>query len=62
MMLNCFEGYLTDACKKCDFWKDGSDGSLGCACPGPIDHCEAFVEAYKKAEEFRRELRRKEGL
>lgn len=53
-MLNCFEGYLTDACANCDCWKDGSDGSLGCAYPGPIDNCEAFAEAYKKAEELRR--------
>ena len=44
---NCMEGYLTEACKTCEFWLDGSDMSkgIGCNTPGPIDHCEAFVKA-----------------
>ena len=54
---SCFDGYLTDECKNCGWWKDGTDEyhSIGCGCPFPIDHCEAFhkmeQEEYKKLEE-----------
>ena len=47
-MRNCFEGYLTENCAGCPFWKDGSDGSIGCSYPGLIDHCEAFAKAMKE--------------
>ena len=44
---NCLEGYLTNACASCEFWRDGSpdengDTAIGCCCPFPIDHCTAF--------------------
>ena len=43
-MKNCFDGYLTDGCKNCEFWHDGGDNSIGCGCPFPISHCEHFAE------------------
>lgn len=51
-MKNAFEGYLTPECAKCDFWKDGSNmkEGLGCAYPGPIDHCESFRKAREEEE------------
>ncbi len=47
-MKNCFEGYLTDGCKNCEFWHDGSDNAIGCGCPFPISHCEDFAEMERK--------------
>lgn len=50
-MLNCFEGYLTPACKTCPDWADGTDGrGLGCACHFPIMHCPHFAKACKEEE------------
>ena len=50
-MKNCFEGYLTSKCKECEFWRDGStNGEIGCACPFPIDHCEAFSKEVESQE------------
>ena len=48
-MKNCFDGYLTDACKTCEFWCD-DETSIGCGAPFPIDHCEPFSEMYNKEE------------
>ena len=42
-MTNCFEGYLTSKCKDCEFWKDTNE-EIGCGCPFPISHCEAFSQ------------------
>ena len=47
-MKNCFEGYLTDACKDCGFWHDGTGDSIGCGAPFPIDHCDDFRKEYEK--------------
>lgn len=58
MNRNCFDGYLTEECKNCEFWADGSDmkKGIGCMYPGPIDNCEAFAKAYEEEEErIRRE-------
>ena len=50
-MKNCFDGYLTNACKSCPFWKDGTTNEgIGCAYPGPIDHCEAFKKMSEEEE------------
>ena len=46
-MKNCFEGYLTEGCKTCEYWHDGSDNAIGCGCPFPISHCEYVREAEK---------------
>lgn len=46
-MRNCFEGYLTEGCRNCEYWHDGSDNAIGCGCPFPISHCKYF----RKAEE-----------
>jgi hypothetical protein len=50
IMKNCFEEYLTNGCKKCEFWADGSDPErgIGCASPFPIMHCPDFAEQYEK--------------
>lgn len=49
---SCFDGYLTDACAKCGYWKDGSDpnGGVGCCCPFPIMDCKAFAEMFNEQE------------
>ena len=48
-MKSCLDGYLTDACKTCDMWKDGStDEGLGCGTHYPIDFCPDFKKAYEK--------------
>jgi hypothetical protein len=46
---NVFEGYLTVECPTCECWKDGSNmkEGLGCAYPGPIDHCQAFRKQFE---------------
>ena len=40
-MKSCFDGYLTDDCKTCVYWKNNKY-EIGCCCPFPIDHCESF--------------------
>lgn len=46
MTRSCLDGYLTNTCAECEFWRDGTDGQIGCGCPFPIMHCEAFAEMY----------------
>lgn len=43
MRKNCFEGYLTDACRTCKFWYN-DEHCIGCGAPFPIGHCPDFVE------------------
>ena len=46
MPKSCFDGYLTSECHECEYWEDGSDPEkrmIGCACPFPIMHCDAFA-------------------
>lgn len=51
---SCFDGYLTDHCKDCRDWSDGSNGkSLGCNSCYPIDFCPYFVD--KVQEEMHQE-------
>lgn len=53
-MRSIFDGYLTDKCKNCPCWRDGSDGkSYGCGTPTKIDLCPAFketMELYERKE------------
>ena len=46
----CLTGYLTEECKTCPWWADGSNGAIGCAYPGPIMNCEAFAKMYEEDE------------
>ena len=40
---NCLEGYLTDGCKTCPDWLDGTEGrGIGCGTRRPIDECPHF--------------------
>lgn len=63
-MRNCFEGYLTEGCKTCPDWKDGTDGSFGCATRYPIDWCPYFKKAMeddrKREIEERKKMERRE--
>ena len=59
-MKNCLEGYLTPTCAICEFWHDGTpdengNTSIGCGCPFPIDHCEAFHKMYEENEKSKTE-------
>lgn len=37
--------------KSCPFWKDGTTNEgIGCAYPGPIDHCKAFKKMREEEE------------
>ena len=49
-MKSCFEGYLTEQCKNCPDWRDGTDGTIGCATHYPIDLCPHFAKMYKEEE------------
>jgi hypothetical protein len=52
MCKSCFDGFMTEGCSKCEFWRDGTDEfhSTGCAYPGPIMHCEDFAKHCEKNE------------
>ena len=50
-MNNCFEVFLTDACRTCPYWKD-DENAVGCASPFPIMHCDAFAEAVNATDAF----------
>ena len=51
MFKSVLEGYLTEECKECEYWKDNST-EIGCFCPEPIDHCDAFREMKEKDKYF----------
>ena len=46
-MLSCFDGYLTDGCKTCEYWEN-TETSLGCAYPFPIMECSYYADAVEK--------------
>ena len=50
MPKSCLDGYLTEACKTCDYWRNGENGSLGCGVPFPIMLCKAFEKMYNEEE------------
>lgn len=54
-MKNCLEEYLTDHCAKCSDWRDGSDGTFGCAIHGPIMWCPHFAKMVEECEAKRKE-------
>ena len=55
---SCFDGYLTDGCKDCPDWEDGTEGKgLGCGTHYPIMHCEYFKRMYEEEEKREREER-----
>lgn len=56
-MKSVLDGYLTEGCKECPDWSDGTDKTkfgIGCCCSFPIDWCPYFKEMMQKEE-------RKEG-
>lgn len=53
-MKNCYDGYMLEACKTCEFWKD-TETAYGCSAPFPIMHCDAFAEEIKKDNRFSKE-------
>lgn len=48
-MKSCFDGYLTEACRTCELWKNSSE-ETGCAAPFPIMNCEDFAKIYREEE------------
>lgn len=58
-MRSILDGYLTDECKTCPCWQDGSNGKgYGCGTTVPIDLCPAFkkmMEADKQYTEIEEE-------
>lgn len=48
-MKSCFDGYLTEACETCEFWKN-TEKEIGCCVPFPISHCEHFEKMQKEHE------------
>ena len=58
---NCLEEYLTEHCCKCVDWKDGTDGTYGCAINGPIMWCPYFAKMFEEEEAKRREQFNEKG-
>lgn len=51
MARSCLDGYLTDGCKDCPYWADGTDNrGIGCACCFPIMECPYFADMVKREE------------
>ena len=51
MPKSCFDGYLTEGCKTCPDWADGSDDrGIGCACHFPIMQCPHFAKMFNEEE------------
>lgn len=51
---SCLDGYLTEGCKKCSDWADGSDNrGIGCACNFPIAWCPHFSKMVEEDEKNR---------
>lgn len=56
MPRSCLDGYLTDGCRTCPDWADGTDNrGIGCACHFPIMHCPHFAAMYEQEEREERE-------
>lgn len=49
-MKSILDGYLTESCKDCPCWKDGSDGTYGCGTNIPIHLCPAFAKMMEEDE------------
>jgi len=52
MPKSCLDGYLTEGCKICPYWFDGSnpEAGIGCGTPFPIMHCPFFAKMYSEEE------------
>lgn len=46
-MKNCLDGYLTEECNDCGWWRNDEE-SVGCSAPYPISNCETFSRAEKE--------------
>lgn len=61
---SCLDGYLTEGCKTCPDWSDGTNPTqlgVGCACHFPIHWCPHFAQAMRANEEAHRLAKDKEG-
>lgn len=56
MLKSCFDGYLTPACKDCQYWSDGDKSGLGIGCnaPMPIIECVRTLQRSNENEEKKR--------
>lgn len=46
---NCLEGYLTEGCKTCPDWLNGTEGrGIGCGTNKPIDECPHFHAMWER--------------
>lgn len=53
-MKSILDGYLTDGCKDCANWSDGTDGrGYGCNTSCPIDWCPYFQAEMEKEHQAR---------
>ncbi len=54
MPKSCLDGYLTDGCKTCPDWADGTgERGIGCATHLPIMLCPHFKAMYEQEERER---------
>lgn len=66
-MKSCFDGYLTEGCKDCPDWKDGTkydeQGNwlgIGCGTHYPIDWCPHFRKMMEEETESSHDILSKE--
>lgn len=54
-MRSILDGYLTDACKTCPCWQDGTNGyGYGCGSQVPIHLCPDFAKVMEEEERKRK--------
>ena len=59
-MRSVLDGYLTEGCKDCCNWSDGTDGrGLGCNTSCPIDWCPCFKAMMEKEAREKEKEKRK---
>ncbi len=52
---SCLDGYLTNKCRECPDWSDGTDGrGVGCNTRYPISWCDAFTKMCEEGTKFRK--------
>ena len=65
MPKSCLDGYLTEECATCNYWRNELS-CCGCGAPFPIMHCDAFAKMYEAEENMVNnpyfDLRRKSEL
>lgn len=51
MLKSCFDGYLTPACKDCQYWSDEDKPGLGIGCNAPMPIIECLRAAMQRSNE-----------